>query len=563
MKDVDPGQLPRTLDELRNGRRDPLVSDGRQRQSAARLDQPTSAPQMSLEETLDQLMEEADGEEVSTAADVPVPNTEVERVPVPGAQDADTTHSPAQPDTGQIRLDEAYTQAQASVGTAQRERDRCEQALNSADADLRDARERLRRIRRRQITAGNFARVFGTRDDVQSEDYVSPITRMFTRVSQWGREAAERERILEEQRVALENFQTTHHQTQNSTDTNIPPQHRPREAQGTAPEIFAAATHQQAQNSTDTPAFPPFRAVARQTSQMDDLADQIHRLQHEIEGRRSRLLDLRQHTSTPPFRDTEHIRRDRLGAHFHGTAVADSERIIDRLARAEPNRPRRHISEGLRTQGTEILQQNGAQEYAQNLNAPATTIPSDSILTLSRSVERSQSSSDQINDFRAQLRRLRQRPHPAPVPPRWATEWDESSSHLASLSGLAAGSGESDNLHGVPASYALQLLRETRDSIYRTSGIIEQRSSIKGLDGDDRPEPKKDEEMQFKLDCRICYTQVADTACLPCGHLSMCQWCADQAIPVKDEDKTRPRDKLAKCPCCRGRVKSRVKIYPV
>jgi hypothetical protein len=87
-------------------------------------------------------------------------------------------------------------------------------------------------------------------------------------------------------------------------------------------------------------------------------------------------------------------------------------------------------------------------------------------------------------------------------------------------------------------------------------------STIKGLDGDERPEAKSDEAMTFKLECHVCYSQIADTACLPCGHLAMCQWCADQYIPVKEEDRTRPRDKHAKCPMCRGKVKQRVKIFP-
>lgn len=83
-----------------------------------------------------------------------------------------------------------------------------------------------------------------------------------------------------------------------------------------------------------------------------------------------------------------------------------------------------------------------------------------------------------------------------------------------------------------------------------------------GLDGDDRPAPLEDEQMTVKLDCKICLSQIADTACLPCGHLSMCVWCADQAIPVSQNDKTRPQSRNARCPVCRKGVKQRVKIYP-
>jgi hypothetical protein len=85
---------------------------------------------------------------------------------------------------------------------------------------------------------------------------------------------------------------------------------------------------------------------------------------------------------------------------------------------------------------------------------------------------------------------------------------------------------------------------------------------VKGLDSDDRPaEAATDEAMTAKLSCKICYCQVADTACLPCGHLSMCRWCADLTVPVRQEDKTRPVERGVKCPVCRSRVKSRVRIY--
>lgn len=85
--------------------------------------------------------------------------------------------------------------------------------------------------------------------------------------------------------------------------------------------------------------------------------------------------------------------------------------------------------------------------------------------------------------------------------------------------------------------------------------------AFKGLDGDDRPEPLEDEQMMVKLECKICLSQIADTAVLPCGHLSMCTWCADQCLPVKEGDKTRPQSRHARCPVCRRSVKQRVKIY--
>nr|OQO21790.1 hypothetical protein B0A51_09592 [Rachicladosporium sp. CCFEE 5018] len=84
----------------------------------------------------------------------------------------------------------------------------------------------------------------------------------------------------------------------------------------------------------------------------------------------------------------------------------------------------------------------------------------------------------------------------------------------------------------------------------------------KGLDARDtgRPEPKTDEEMTVKLECRVCYSQVADVACLPCGHLTFCSWCSEQHSPVMNHDRTRPR-RAASCPVCRKGIRQKVKIY--
>jgi hypothetical protein len=74
----------------------------------------------------------------------------------------------------------------------------------------------------------------------------------------------------------------------------------------------------------------------------------------------------------------------------------------------------------------------------------------------------------------------------------------------------------------------------------------------------DRPEPKTDEEMTKVLACQVCYQQIADIAVLPCGHMVMCQWCAEVVVPVKHGHiPARP----TKCPMCRKQVKQRFKIH--
>lgn len=78
------------------------------------------------------------------------------------------------------------------------------------------------------------------------------------------------------------------------------------------------------------------------------------------------------------------------------------------------------------------------------------------------------------------------------------------------------------------------------------------------MDKQDRPPPLEDEQMTKVIACRVCYCQVADVALIPCGHMALCQWCADTMIPVKH---THIPIKPSKCPVCRKGVKQRYKIH--
>lgn len=82
-----------------------------------------------------------------------------------------------------------------------------------------------------------------------------------------------------------------------------------------------------------------------------------------------------------------------------------------------------------------------------------------------------------------------------------------------------------------------------------------------GLDNDStRPPAKSEDEMTVKLDCQVCYTQLATQALLPCGHMCMCTYCAEIAIPTLRHARTTPQG-YAKCPVCRKKVNTRVKIH--
>lgn len=74
----------------------------------------------------------------------------------------------------------------------------------------------------------------------------------------------------------------------------------------------------------------------------------------------------------------------------------------------------------------------------------------------------------------------------------------------------------------------------------------------------DRPPPQTDEAMTRVLACQVCYQQLANIAVLPCGHMVMCEWCADVVIPVRHSHLPVRR---SNCPMCRKQVKQRFKIH--
>jgi hypothetical protein len=78
------------------------------------------------------------------------------------------------------------------------------------------------------------------------------------------------------------------------------------------------------------------------------------------------------------------------------------------------------------------------------------------------------------------------------------------------------------------------------------------------LDTSDRPPPLTDAQMMKNLACQVCYAQIADIAVVPCGHMVMCQWCADVVVPVRHN--TIPA-RVSNCPMCRKRIQQRFKVH--
>ncbi|KAF2718041.1 hypothetical protein K431DRAFT_287996 [Polychaeton citri CBS 116435] len=156
---------------------------------------------------------------------------------------------------------------------------------------------------------------------------------------------------------------------------------------------------------------------------------------------------------------------------------------------------------------------------------------------------------------------------------RRGTVVEDETRHL--LGGGAASTAEAITIPSTRAATRIRLSTADHSSMPGSTNVYETPSSPEDEDGQNqrspspgpldakdtgRPEPKSDEEMTLKLDCKICYSQTADVACLPCGHLVMCQWCSEQHSPVMGHDRTRPR-RAAGCPVCRKAIRQKVRVF--
>ena len=121
-------------------------------------------------------------------------------------------------------------------------------------------------------------------------------------------------------------------------------------------------------------------------------------------------------------------------------------------------------------------------------------------------------------------------------------------------------------LHGLPPDY-LTWYRQPPGSMppghppYEPYYESESDSEQVTFDMQERPPPMKPESMVVDLACTICKEHLVDTVVMPCMHAIMCNWCAELQIPGKRGTPYIARDRTAKCPLCRARVKEKRKIF--
>ena len=70
------------------------------------------------------------------------------------------------------------------------------------------------------------------------------------------------------------------------------------------------------------------------------------------------------------------------------------------------------------------------------------------------------------------------------------------------------------------------------------------------------PSPLRQEELQISNECKVCFVQHIDILFLPCAHLVMCRYCAEDIVPTAVDGKH-----TGKCPLCRSPVTQKVNFF--
>lgn len=628
LKDVDPGVMPRTLDELRAGRLTgtEVTPVAENPPALAEVD---SGP--SLDEALDQLLGEALTEEGQNEVEVETRNvalngTQPDRegaapIPTPAMTAAElaTLRHDIEQVRRQIEAEERDEEArQAAMATDaddmvqtqqrieeyQQEADSLrrrmarferyivneqahseaveermsgrEEGIAQIEERLRVLRHQFRQYRRRAAGEGNFARVFGTREDIQSEDYVSPITDMFMRMNEWGRRRQAQLTIPQEPIIPRAQVDDSVRQA-NSGATFVPQLPDPRVAR-------IVQRHEAIYRRTDIPQLEAYQPSTQQlwnlehaqngTTELSPL--ELHRAAvgtpqspTQIGTSTATVSPRGQMHATGAFRGTP---TDWFGTdpelspstNFAGT---NPDPDLDDWLPADTS-PEADLNDWLSVRGyvpntrvRRTLPDPGPSTGGLfTPAAPLDLLPLPdldlSALSPDRETRFISSNEDESPRLTAREERI-----------RWEARQQFQEHHQDLRSMLSSGTTETgerrnDILEATIAAYTTERRHRfpTLTRAMRVPSTTPQ--PLRGLDiADERPEAKTDEEMMVKVECKICLSQVADTACLPCGHLCMCSWCADQAVPVKKEDRTRPARKGINCPVCRENVKSRAKIF--
>jgi hypothetical protein len=486
-REVSPGFLPRTLDQLRRGvENDAMRPENRLRRRRLSVEEERPAePQQSLDAALDSLLAEASDEETPRASG------ELASQAGEASQLASLEQERAQRNEARQRYQEHLLEAEAQnrrrLLAARGERDNRSFATVRGEARLQRARER-------------FARVFGTAEEIQQDDYESPLSTMYNR--------------------AYDRYNQA--ETRRATDTTSPPPLEglsPRERQDIEEHILWGVMRESANQAgpeDNVWSYSPRRDGVDDTPQSDQSAFRDIVDATDDPDRLAALRNTMQTLSTNPPTEP-----------YPGS--------VPLTGTATPNSPAA-VATGT---GLTRMQQSRFERLLAHRTELEQFLPAPSLADFQ--------SIGQLNDTM-----------------EVATEPSQSSVPSSSSSGNGNGMSQiqtsiqqiTSELHRL--RLASEAITSARHSMHTHFQPQPERPPQTLDNQPGRPSAMSEEEMTRKLECQVCYQQLANIALLPCGHMVMCQWCADVVIPVKHTHlPVRP----SKCPMCRKTVKQRFKIH--
>jgi len=563
-RDVSPGRLPRTLDELRAGQ-ERSDADQRQHVEIARNDAPEGP---SLEDALDQMFEEAEEEE-QNAEQEPIRPAEQDQPPTlihaPYTFNSNDGHSNDRI-AGQVMraAPSRNPEYQARrIAALRRELLRMRSGIERVISGLRDLGEpipdhtdttsRLSELGRSLDTMSiRNLPPSSTQSDSANREERAPIvgsvyrnpefTNVQQRFDEAQRQLEQAQRFRDQAAAEFQLARASHTETSEileGAELDLT-EHREqvsqlRREQRTAENyarLFGSREDMETQGADyESPIGGMFTRAYERFRVAEEVRQDERTLRQVLEHEQMATGPLFSNDSEEPHPAADTVYEDRLNEYYSMLRQQDWVQNI---------RPR--------------TENNGTipESNPSNINATVPSVADEAGVVAS---EPAPAPAPAETQHRSTLERLlRNTPEP------------QRSSIIARMeqNGTAAAIRESDN------GNHLDVWRRLRDAYAPFRGNWEEESASSeeedrtrgGLDAEDsgRPEPKEDGDMTLKLDCKICYTQTADTACLPCGHLVMCQWCSAQHSPVMQHDRTRPR-KPANCPVCRKKIKQKVRIF--
>ncbi|EAT78780.1 hypothetical protein SNOG_13756 [Parastagonospora nodorum SN15] len=463
-KEVSPGFLPRTLDQLRRG----VQNDARRPENRLRRRRLTSEeerpdePQQSLDSALDSLLAEVEDEETPRAPQETAPHPEE-------AQQPEVLTPESLPDL--VPAEQPMTEEASQPANRPR-------PLNRGEARLQRARER-------------FARVFGTQEDIQQDDYQSPLSLLYNRA------------------------ENRYHQAEERRATNT-----------TAPPPLDGLSARERREIEEQLLWGVMRESALDGGAEDHVWSYAPRRLQPSEGARFvRSQAMREY-------------RVRQAQGYNRLPVRPS-------TGAGHDRDLTSAQSSSSTPATSGPSQSGVTATSSPvLPTAAETSPAGMAMLLRHQARYEAMLAERMAEFeRAQ-------------PEAGLTAFTPGQARDGVEPNIEA-SGENANGNGM--SQIQTSIQQITSELHRlrlaSEAITSARHSMHShfqppperppqtLDNQPgRPDAMSEEEMTKKLECQVCYQQLADVALLPCGHMVMCQWCADVVIPVKHSHlPIRPR----------------------